>query len=58
MWDHYLGVNLYQLVLQAPTTYSAYNTSSSNYPNGYINRTKTVLSKMLELGYCFSKEEL
>ena len=38
-------------ITQAPTTYSAYNTSSSNYPNGYINRTKTVLSKMLELGY-------
>ena len=36
-------------ITQAPTTYSAYNTSSSNYPNGYINRTKTVLSKMLEL---------
>lgn len=38
-------------ITQAPTTYSAYNTGASNYPNGYINRTKTVLSKMLELGY-------
>ncbi len=38
-------------ITQAPTTYSAYNTSSSNYPNGYIRRTQTVLSKMLELGY-------
>lgn len=38
-------------ITQAPTTYSAYNTSSSNYPNGYIKRTQTVLSKMLELGY-------
>lgn len=43
-------------ITQAPTTYSAYNTSSSNYPNGYINRTKTVLSKMLQLGY-ISQEE-
>lgn len=38
-------------ITQAPTTYSAYNTGSSNYPNGYIKRTQTVLSKMLELGY-------
>ena len=38
-------------ITQAPTTYSAYNTSASNYPNGYIRRTQTVLSKMLELGY-------
>ena len=38
-------------ITQAPTTYSAYNTGASNYPNGYIKRTQTVLSKMLELGY-------
>ena len=38
-------------ITQAPTTYSAYNTGATNYPNGYIRRTQTVLSKMLELGY-------
>ena len=43
-------------ITQAPTTYSAYNTSSSNYPNGYIRRTQTVLSKMLELGYITQEE--
>ena len=41
-------------ITQAPTTYSAYNTSASNYPNGYIRRTQVVLSKMLELGYTLS----
>ena len=43
-------------ITQAPTTYSAYNTSASNYPNGYIRRTQTVLSKMLELGYITQEE--
>ena len=43
-------------ITQAPTTYSAYNTSSSNYPNGYIRRTQTVLSKMLELEYITQEE--
>lgn len=43
-------------ITQAPTTYSAYNTSSSNYPNGYIRRTQTVLNKMLELGYITQEE--
>ena len=43
-------------ITQAPTTYSAYNTGATNYPNGYIRRTQTVLSKMLELGY-ISQEE-
>ncbi|WP_195987608.1 transglycosylase domain-containing protein [Clostridium sp. D53t1_180928_C8] len=43
-------------ITQAPTTYSAYNTGATNYPNGYIRRTQTVLSKMLELGY-ISKED-
>lgn len=43
-------------ITQAPTAYSAYNTSSSNYPNGYIKRTQTVLSKMLELGYITQEE--
>lgn len=43
-------------ITQAPTTYSAYNTSANNYPNGYINRTKTVLEKMLELGYISQAE--
>lgn len=38
-------------ITQAPTTYSAYNTGATNYPNGYIRRTQVVLSKMLELGY-------
>lgn len=43
-------------ITQAPTTYSAYNTSASNYPNGYIRRTQVVLSKMLELGYITQEE--
>lgn len=40
-------------ITQAPTTYSAYTCSNKET---YINRTKTVLSKMLELGK-ISQEE-
>ncbi|MBU5487161.1 PBP1A family penicillin-binding protein [Clostridium sp. MSJ-8] len=40
-------------ITQAPTTYSAYSCSNKET---YINRTKTVLSKMLELGK-ISQEE-
>ncbi|MGL4108521.1 transglycosylase domain-containing protein [Clostridium sp. LP20] len=36
---------------QAPTYYSGYNEASKNDPSRYINRTKTVLSKMKELNY-------
>ena len=36
-------------VTQAPTTYSAYNINNKDNPSIYINRTKTVLDKMLEL---------
>lgn len=43
-------------ITQAPSYYSAYNTEEEDYPNTYINRTKTVLDKMLELGY-ISQEE-
>jgi penicillin-binding protein 1A len=35
---------------QAPTYYSAYNENNKKDPSPYINRTKTVLSKMHELG--------
>lgn len=43
-------------ITQAPTTYSAYNTEAEGYPYTYINRTKTVLSKMKELGYISEQE--
>ena len=38
-------------VTQAPSTYSAYNPNNEKDPSIYINRTKTVLSKMLEHKY-------
>ena len=37
-------------ITQAPTYYSAYNENNKNNPSVYIDRTKTVLSKMKELG--------
>ena len=37
-------------VAQAPTYYSAYNENNKKDPSPYINRTKTVLGKMKELG--------
>lgn len=43
-------------ITQAPTYYSAYNIDEVNYPNTYLDRTKTVLMKMLEIGY-ISQEE-
>lgn len=41
---------------QMPSYYSAYNTEAKDYPNTYIERTETVLMKMLELGF-ITKEE-
>ena len=41
---------------QAPTTYSPYNPDNIEDPSLYLDRTKTVLSKMLELGK-ISQEE-
>lgn len=38
-------------ITQAPTYYSAYNENSKADPSRYLNRTKTVLDKMHELGY-------
>ena len=35
---------------QAPTTYSPYNPNNIEDPSLYLDRTKTVLAKMLELG--------
>lgn len=43
-------------VTQAPTTYSAFTEKNKADPTSYKNRTKTVLSKMLELGK-ISEEE-
>lgn len=43
-------------ITQAPSYYSAYNTEAKDYPNTYIDRTETVLMKMLELGF-ISKDE-
>lgn len=43
-------------ITQAPTYYSAYNTEEDNYPTTYLDRTKTVLLKMLELGFITQKE--
>ena len=43
-------------ITQAPSYYSAYNTEAKDYPNTYIERTETVLMKMLELGF-ITKEE-
>ena len=38
-------------ITQAPSYYSAYNTEAEGYPETYKDRTKTVLMKMLELGF-------
>ena len=38
-------------ITQAPSYYSAYNTEEEDYPNTYLDRTKAVLMKMLELGH-------
>lgn len=38
-------------ITQAPTTYDALSYANQENPSRYIKRTKTVLSKMLELGY-------
>lgn len=43
-------------ITQAPSTYSAYNEKNKKDPSSYINRTKTVLSKMKELGYISTDE--
>ena len=43
-------------ITQAPSYYSAYNTEEDDYPNTYIERTETVLDKMLELGYISQDE--
>lgn len=43
-------------ITQAPTTYSAYNIKNQDDPSVYLNRTKTVLGKMFELGK-ISEEE-
>lgn len=41
---------------QAPTSYSFYNTKNQEDPSRIINRTVTVLGKMLELGYITQEE--
>ncbi|GAA0077815.1 PBP1A family penicillin-binding protein [Clostridium sp. CTA-5] len=43
-------------ITQAPSYYSAYNDSNKEDPSRYINRTKTVISKMYELGYISEAE--
>lgn len=43
-------------ITQAPTYYSAYNENNKKNPAPYINRTKTVLSKMKELGKITDEE--
>ena len=43
-------------VTQAPHTYSAYNPNNKDNPSIYLNRTKTVLGKMKELGYINEEE--
>lgn len=43
-------------ITQAPSYYSAYNTEAKDYPNTYIERTETVLMKMLELGFITREE--
>ncbi|MGL4771973.1 MAG: transglycosylase domain-containing protein [Clostridium sp.] len=43
-------------ITQAPTTYSFYNSKNQEDPSRYINRTITVLGKMLELGYITQEE--
>ncbi|MPQ44669.1 transglycosylase domain-containing protein [Clostridium tarantellae] len=41
---------------QAPTALDAFNPKNNDDPSAYINRTKNVLSKMLELGYISENE--
>ena len=41
---------------QAPTTYSAYNDKNKDNPRIYLDRTETVLSKMMELGKITEEE--
>jgi penicillin-binding protein 1A len=41
---------------QAPTTYSPYNPDNIEDPSLYLDRTKTVLAKMLELGKITQEE--
>ncbi|MGG7143404.1 transglycosylase domain-containing protein [Clostridium nigeriense] len=41
---------------QAPTTYSPYNPDNKEDPSLYLDRTKTVLAKMLELGKITQEE--
>lgn len=43
-------------ITQAPSYYSAYNTEEEGYPTTYLDRTKTVLMKMLELGSITQEE--
>lgn len=43
-------------VTQAPTSYNAFTPANEKNPSTYINRTKTVLSKMLEHNYITQKE--
>lgn len=43
-------------ITQAPTTYSCYNPKNQEDPSKYVNRTITVLGKMLELGYINQEE--
>lgn len=43
-------------VTQAPTSYSAFTPANEKNPSLYINRTKTVLSKMLEHNYITQKQ--
>ena len=41
---------------QAPTTYSPYNPANKDNPDVYLDRTKTVLMKMRDLGYITLEE--
>ncbi len=43
-------------ITQAPTTYDALSSVNQEDPSRYIKRTKTVLRKMLELGYITQNE--
>lgn len=43
-------------ITQAPTYYSAYNINNADNPSVYLDRTKTVLSKMRELGKITEEE--
>ena len=43
-------------ITQAPSTYDALSSTNQEDPSRYIKRTKTVLGKMLELGYITDSE--